>query len=85
MSMRTAARQNKVVLAGLLLFAGWVALTALNVFNSTTASSLGSWVGQHPTGGVVGILALLFILALTVGVYGELAESDPAPEEWPPE
>ncbi|WP_426963810.1 hypothetical protein [Haloparvum alkalitolerans] len=85
MSMRTAYEQNKFVLVGALLFAGWTALTLLNVANSMGSISTSNWVGQHGIGGIVGIAALLVILAFTLTAYGTLAEPEPAPAEWPPE
>lgn len=85
MGIRTASQQNSLLLAALLLFIGWIALTGLNVISSAGALTLDNWVGQHGVGGVIGVIALLFILALAVGVFGELGESEPAPEEWPPQ
>lgn len=83
--MRSAYGQNKFVLAGILLFAGWTVLTLLNVVNSMGSIMSNTWVGQHGVGGLVGIVALLVILAYLLSAYGALAESEPAPSEWPPE
>lgn len=85
MGIRTASQQNSLLLALLLLFIGWTALTLMNVVTSAGPLALGEWIGQHGVGGVIGGIVLLVILALAVGVFGELGESDPAPEEWPPQ
>ncbi|MDZ5810619.1 hypothetical protein U4E84_04570 [Halorubrum sp. AD140] len=85
MGIRTGAQQNTLLLAALLLFGGWTALTLLDVVTSAGPLTLGNWVGQHGIGGLVGAIALLFILAFTVGVFGELGEADPTPDEWPPQ
>jgi hypothetical protein len=85
MSMRTAARQSPLLLAAVLLFTGWVVLTAFRVFDAVPAIWTGSAeVGQTWLGGLVGLLVLLVVVGLLVALYGELAESSPVPETFPP-
>lgn len=85
MGIRTASRHNGLLTAGLLLFLGWTALTALNVVTNAGPIAADEWVGQHGVGGVVGGVALLILAVFAVGLFGELSESDPEPEEWPPQ
>lgn len=85
MGLRTALEHNPVLTVGFLLAGGWIALTALNVASSMGPVMGGGWVGHSGVGGLFG-LAVLFVLGvLLVYLYAELAESDPAPETFPPE
>ncbi|MFC4439252.1 MULTISPECIES: hypothetical protein [Natrialbaceae] len=84
MGLRTAFQQNQLVLVGLLLFGAWIFLTILNVSSSMGDVVYGDWVGQSGVVGLIG-LAVLFALGLMVVlVYGELGETSPGPEEFPP-
>lgn len=84
MGLRTAFRQNPLVLVGLLVFGAWTFLTILNVSSSMGGIVYGDWVGQTGVVGLIG-LGVLFVLALaTVLLYGELGEPSPGPEEFPP-
>lgn len=85
MSLRSAFGNNGILLAGILLFAGWTAYTLLNVYNSMGTISLENWAGQHGVGGLFGLAALLLLLGYSLTVYGTLSEPEPAPQEWPPE
>lgn len=85
MSLRTASQNNGILLAAILLFSGWTVYTFVNVYNSMGALTLGNWVGQHGVGGLFGLVGLLVILGLSVTVYGSLSETEPTPQEWPPE
>lgn len=85
MGLRTAFRQNKLVLIGLLAFGAWVFLTIQNVSSSMGSVVYGDWVGQSGVVGLVGLGVLAGIGLLVVLVYGELGETEPLPEEFPPE
>ena len=85
MGTRTAIQQNPIVAFGLLFVVGWTALVAMGVAVGATYPQYGDWVGRHGIGGLVGLAVLVTFLVLTVAVLGELGETDPAPEEWPPE
>lgn len=85
MGLRTASQQNGLLLAGLLLFIGWGALTALNVATSAGPIAADWWVGQHGVGGVVGAVVLLALVGFAVALAGELSEEGPEPDEWPPQ
>ncbi|RKD95584.1 hypothetical protein [Halopiger aswanensis] len=85
MGLRTAFRQNKLVLIGLLAFGAWAFLTILNVSSSMGAVVYGDWVGQSGVVGLIGLGVLGAIALLVVLVYGELGETEPLPEEFPPE
>lgn len=84
MALKTALEHNPVLTIAFLLFGGWLALTTLNVVSSM-GSLGGGWVGHSGIGGLFG-LAVMFVLGvLLVYLYAELAESDPAPDSFPPE
>lgn len=85
MGTRTAIRQNPVVTFGLLFVVGWTALVALGVAAGAKFPEYGDWVGRHGVGGIVGLAVLATFLILAIAVLGELGETRPAPEEWPPE
>lgn len=85
MGLRTAFRQHKLVLIGLLAFGAWVFLTIQNVAASMGPVVYGDWVGQSGVVGLVGLGVLVAIGLLAVLVYGELGETEPLPEEFPPE
>lgn len=69
----------------LLLAAGWIVLTAIQVFNAMEAGGAGGFIGQTPVGGVIGLLVMLSLLALLFVIYGEVSESEPGPQSFPPQ
>lgn len=85
MGTRTALRQNPVLTFGLLFVAGWVVLVGIGVVAAAKPPDPGDWVGRHGVGAAVGLAVLAAFLVLTVAVLGELGESAPLPQEWPPE
>jgi len=86
MALRTALETNKMVVAAVLLFAGWMAITALQVFETMNAVTLGNEViGQGGMSGVIGLLVMAGTGGLLLLLYSELGETDPAPEPFPPE
>lgn len=86
MSLRTALKEARVVTVGILIAALWTLLTILDVTGRFDWMGFdpADGVGQTAVGGVVGLVVLVVFLALLVGLYSEVAESDPAPEAWPP-
>lgn len=92
MSLRNAGRQSPILLAAVLLFGAWVALSVLRVYDTMESiwgggdpNLVGNAVGQLPLSGVIGLLVMLAILGLLVGLYSALSESDPLPDRFPPE
>lgn len=85
MGTRTAIRQNPLVAFALLFVVGWTALVALGVAAGANYPRYGDWVGRHGVGAIVGLAVLVAFLVLAVSILGELGETGPAPEEWPPE
>ncbi|MFB6161207.1 MAG: hypothetical protein ABEJ61_08535 [Haloferacaceae archaeon] len=86
MSMRTAVSQAAPITFGLLLAGLWVVVVGIDVFNATLAVLWSDTaVGQTAASGVVGLLVIAVTLGLMVVLYGELTETTPAPEAWPPE
>ncbi|MCH7659428.1 MAG: hypothetical protein IH933_02220 [Euryarchaeota archaeon] len=84
MALQTALEQNPVLTVGFLLFGGWLALTTLNIVGSMGAIG-GGWIGQSGVGGLFGLGILLVLGVLLIYLYAGLAETDPAPETFPPE
>lgn len=93
MPLRTAINQNKILTFALLLVGAWTVLTWLQVLSSSEAFLSSSVpvvspvtaVGQVWVSGLVGLLVLLVFLGLLVVLWGELGETDPLPETFPPE
>ncbi|AXG11145.1 hypothetical protein [Haloplanus rubicundus] len=81
MGIRTALTQARIVTLGVFAAAIWVVLTMLQVFGRLGPLSSGG-VGQTPISGLVGLAVLGGALALLLVLYGELSETEPAPEPW---
>lgn len=81
MGVRTALTQSRIVTLGVVAAAIWVLLTILQVYGRLGPLSSGG-VGQTPISGVIGLVVLGGLLALLLTLYGELSETDPAPEPW---
>lgn len=86
MSVRTAGRQSPILLAGVLLFGAWVAVSVFRVYD-VMPSIWNEWggVGQTAFSGLVGLLVMLGIVGLLFVLYGALSESEPVPDRFPPE
>lgn len=86
MSLRTAGKQSPVLLAAILLFAGWVVLSVLRIFNTIPSIwSGGDFVGQSSLSGLVGLAVLFVFIGLLIALYSALEETSPMPERFPPE
>ena len=86
MALRTALQMSKVLVIGVLLFAGWLLLTVMQVFETMGSITLGNEViGQGGASGIVGLLVMAVLAGLLLFLYSELGETDPAPEPFPPE
>lgn len=83
MGIRTALRQGKAVTFAVLLVGIWTVLVWLDVYVSIEWASA-DFVGQSFVSGVVGLIVLAVLFGLLVVLYGELGETDPAPDPWPP-
>lgn len=86
MGVRTALGQARWVTFGVMLAAVWTLLIAYEV---ATAFDWANWtveafLGQAAMSGIVGLLVMAILLGLMVVLYGELSESDPSPDPWPP-
>ena len=86
MSIQTALKQSKVltfVVIGIFL---WLLLTLIRVASvfDWTAVSAADFIGRNALGGVVGVIVMLILLGVLVTLFGELMESDPLPDTWPP-
>lgn len=81
MATKTALSQARVLTLGVLLGLVWLVATAFSVF-SAMGTDGGQFIGQHVTGGVVGLLVMFGVFALLVALYGELGSETPAPEPW---
>jgi hypothetical protein len=81
MGIRTALTQARIVSLGVFAAAIWLVLTMLQVYGRLGPLSSGG-VGQTPISGLVGLAVLGGALALLLVLYGELSETEPAPEPW---
>jgi len=86
MGTQTALKQSKVltfVIAGIFL---WMLLTLIRVATAFdwTAVSAADFIGRNALGGVVGVLVMLILLGVMITLFGELTETEPLPDTWPP-
>lgn len=72
-----------MVTFGLLVASLWVLYAGTRVLGLLDFSNTGP-VGQGAVGGVVGLVVIAVALGLFVFLFGELGESEPGPETWPP-
>lgn len=87
MSMRTAVRQTRWVTFAVLAATAWTLLIAYEVataFDWTQVTGR-DFAGQAATSGVVGLVVMVVFVGLLVVLYGELTETEPTPDTWPPE
>lgn len=81
MGIRTALTQSRIATLGVFAAGIWIVLTMLQVYGRLGPLS-GGGVGQTPVSGLVGLVVLGGTLALLLVLYGELSETEPAPEPW---
>lgn len=84
MVIRTALRQSKWITFGLLLVFLWVLLAAMGVLE-VVGSADWAYLGQGAISGIAGLLVMVVALGLLVVLFGELTETEPGPEPWPPD
>ncbi|SHG73218.1 hypothetical protein [Halobaculum gomorrense] len=87
MGLRTAVSQSWVLTAMATGIGLWCAYTAVQAFAAIESlwTFTGSYVGQNAVGGLAGVAVLAGIVALLLVFFGELGQTDPAPQTWPPE
>lgn len=87
MALKNAVSQSWVLTAMATGIGLWCAYIAVQTFAriETIWAFDGSYIGANPVGGLAGIAVLVGIVALLFVYLGELGESDPAPEAWPPD
>lgn len=83
MTLRTALRRSPWITFGLLLAALWILLTWTQLFGALDLTNAGT-VGQGALSGVIGLVVLAVTLVFLVVLFGEISESEPSPEPWPP-
>jgi len=81
MGIRTALTQSRIISLGLFAAGIWIVMTMLQVYGRLGPLSSGG-VGQAPISGLIGLAVLGGTLALVLVLYGELGETEPAPEPW---
>lgn len=87
MGLRNAVSQSWVLTAMATGIGLWFAYIAVQTFaaSENVWTFSGSYVGTNAVGGLAGVAVLAGIVALLFVYFGELGESDPAPQAWPPE
>jgi hypothetical protein len=86
MTLRSAIRSSRILTFGIIFVMLWGLLNLYRVATSFNWEALAapSFIGLNAVGGIAGVVVLAVFLMLLIGLYGELGESDPAPEPWPP-
>jgi len=86
MGIRTALRQTRWVTLGVLFAILWVVLIGYEVASTFDWFASGAtFIGHNTPAGIIGVAVLAATAALLVALFGELSETDPAPDSWPPE
>lgn len=83
MAVRNALRRSALLTVAAILAGLWLLRTALVVWADIELASAGA-LGQGAFSGVVGLAVMVIALALLLVFAGELGESEPRPETWPP-
>ncbi|MFC4247003.1 hypothetical protein ACFOZ7_08320 [Natribaculum luteum] len=86
MTIRTALRTSRLATYAILFVLVWLLLTTYRVATSFDWSTITSpsFTGPNAVGGIVGVVVLIALVMLLIALYGELSETEPAPEPWPP-
>lgn len=86
MGIRTALRQTRWVTLGVLAALLWIILIGIDVATSFDWFASGTtYIGHSAPGGIIGFAVLAGTAVLLVLLLGELSETDPGPDSWPPE
>jgi hypothetical protein len=87
MGLRSAIEQTGWLPIAVLLVLLWTIVTAISLTGTMQPySGLGTeYVGQSFLSGGVGLLVLLVFGAAVAYLYSEAGESEPAPDEFPPQ
>lgn len=83
MTIRNALHQSAIVTFGVAIAALWLLVAWFQVLDTVSLAGVGA-VGTGTTAGVLGLLVLAVTLGLLLVVAGELGQSSPAPNSWPP-
>lgn len=83
MTLRSALRQSPWLAFVMLLAFLWLLVNGIGMLGALDFAG-STAVGQWGVSGVVGLVVLGIALALLVVMFGELSESEPGPEPWPP-
>jgi len=86
MGLRTSLQQSKILAFAMAAILVWLLLGLIRVATSFNwyAVGAGDFLGRNALGGIAGVVVLLVLLGVLVALYGELSESEPTPDTWPP-
>ncbi len=86
MGLRTALQQSKILAFVVAAVFVWLLLGLIRVATAFNwyAVSAGDFLGRNALGGIAGIVVLLVLLGVLIALYGELSETEPTPDTWPP-
>lgn len=84
MSLREALGQARLLTLLVLAGMGWIVFTAAKVLGDINYWNPAD-VGHTAATGVVGLVVLAAVFVAALSLFGELGESEPAPDAWPPE
>lgn len=87
MGTRTALTSNRWITLAVLFALIWTVVIWLEVYNAMDWSGLVglNYIGPSVVSGIVGLVVMAGLFALLVALYGELGETGPGPDPWPPE
>ena len=83
MSIRNSLGRSPLVTLLVLGAFLWVLLAGFRIFDVLDLSN-GGPVGQGAVSGIVGLVVIAIALVLLVAIFGEIGETEPGPEAWPP-
>jgi len=83
MSIQTALRQAPVVTLAAAVAALWLLSSWARIYEAIELANLGP-TGEGAIAGVVGLVVLTITLGFVFVLGGELGETTPGPNQWPP-
>ena len=83
MSIRNALGRSPLITFGVLAAFLWILLAGFQIFDVLDLTNA-TQVGQGAVGGIVGLVVIAIALVLLVVIFGEIGETEPGPEAWPP-